>query len=87
MNKIWTEEQKQFVKDNAGKMKDQEIADELTKRSGRQVSLQAVRKQRQKLGLNKKPGRGICSLVQEKTLHIPTPMPTTSSGVVANVAP
>ena len=44
MNKIWSEQEKQFVKDNAGKMKDQAIADELTKRSGRKVSLQAFRK-------------------------------------------
>jgi len=98
MNKIWSEAEKQYVKDNAGKMRDQDIATELTKKSGRKVSLQAVRKQRQKLGIAKKPGRGICSVVQGKVpqprmaIDICAIMPDTegvpeetSEGVLANV--
>ena len=86
MNKIWSDVDKQFVKDNAGKMKDSKIAEELTKRNNRKVSLQAVRKQRQKLGLNKKPGRGICALVEQEKIQQPMAAPTPLSGVPANVA-
>lgn len=66
MNRIWTDAERQFVIENANVMKDSEIAVHLTRISGRMVSLQAVRKQRQKLGIAKKPGRGICSVVKQE---------------------
>jgi len=62
MNVKWTEEDKAYIRENAESMKDQEIANTLTQRSGRVVSLQAVRKMRQKLGIKKKCGRGIVGL-------------------------
>jgi len=62
MNVKWSENEKNFIRDNAYRMKDQEIADALTEQSGRQVTLQAVRKMRQNLGVKKKAGRGICGL-------------------------
>ena len=46
-----------------GAMKDVEIAKSLTEMSGRKVTLQAVRKMRQKLGVKKKCGRGVCGLI------------------------
>lgn len=62
MNVKWTESDKNFVRDNAHSMKDVEIAAALTESTGRIVTLQAVRKMRQKLGVKKAPGRGICGL-------------------------
>ena len=63
MNIKWTEDEKEYIRNNAATMKDVEIADELTIMSGRCVTLDAVRKVRQKLGIMKKPGRGVCALV------------------------
>lgn len=62
MNVKWTENDKIFVKENAHLLKDLEIAAALTERTGRIVTLQAVRKMRQKLGVKKASGRGICNL-------------------------
>lgn len=62
MNVKWTEADKSFVRENAHVLKDQEIANCLSERTGRKVSLEAVRKMRQKLGIKKKCGRGICKL-------------------------
>jgi transposase len=62
----WSETEKQFIIQNAGKMKDGEVAAALTRITGRTISLQAVRKQRQKLGIVKRPGRGLCSLKQDE---------------------
>lgn len=66
MNKIWTEEEKKFISENAGKLLDKEVAAKLSTSSGRFVSLQAVRKQRQKLGIAKVRGRGRCIVVQQE---------------------
>ena len=63
MNVKWTENEKNYIKDNAHHMKDIEISKALTETSGRKVTLQAVRKMRQKLGVKKKCGRGICGLI------------------------
>jgi hypothetical protein len=64
MNKIWSETEKDYIRNNAEKLKDKEIAAKLTEMTGRVISLQAVRKQRQKLGITKAPGRGKCGLAQ-----------------------
>ena len=66
MNVKWTESDKNFVRDNANSMKDVEVAAALTESTGRIVTLQAVRKMRQKLGVKKAPGRGICGLTVDK---------------------
>ena len=62
MNIKWSAEERQFIRDNAHCMKDKDIAVEITSRSGRQVSLGAVRKMRQRMGVTKKSGRGVCKL-------------------------
>jgi len=67
MNQVWKENEKNFIKENAQTMKDKEIAENLTKISGRVVTVQAVRKQRQKLGITKARGRGICAVVEPET--------------------
>tara|TARA_R110002020_G_scaffold421801_1_gene630984 strand:- start:331 stop:555 length:225 start_codon:yes stop_codon:yes gene_type:complete len=62
MNRKWAEKDLQYIRENAGVLKDRELAAELTQQSGRSVSLGAVRKMRQRLGIEKKGGRGICKL-------------------------
>ena len=62
MNIKWSEVDKQFIKERAADLKDKELAIQLSLRNGRPVSLGAIRKLRQRLGITKKCGRGICAL-------------------------
>lgn len=78
MNKTWSESAKKFVRDNAATMKDIEIAEKISEMLGKKVSLQAVRKQRQKMGIKKSHGRGICALAKK-------PAGTTSDSVARTV--
>tara|TARA_B100000287_G_scaffold9856_1_gene10018 strand:+ start:3105 stop:3386 length:282 start_codon:yes stop_codon:yes gene_type:complete len=66
MNKVWSKEEKEFIKNNASMMTDKTLAIKLSQITGRNVTLQAVRKQRQKMGISKQPGRGICAVVEEQ---------------------
>jgi len=59
MNKIWKKHEDQFIRDNAETMKDKELAEHLSKMSGRKITLDAVRKRRQGLGIKKAGGRGV----------------------------
>lgn len=78
MNQVWSSAERDFIRDNAGKLKDKELAAKLTQMTGRLVSLQAVRKQRQKMGISKNPGRGKCEIVgQEKETNAPPVKSTT----------
>ena len=67
MNVKWTPEEKQYIIDNSSHMKDKELSEKLTEKTGRAVTLDAVRKMRQKLGVKKKHGRGICALANKGT--------------------
>lgn len=62
---VWTDETRAFIKASAPTMKDKELAEILTRMLGRPVSLQAVRKQRQKMGVAKAHGRGISKLAEQ----------------------
>jgi hypothetical protein len=62
MNIKWTLEDKQFIKDHASNVKDKDLATKLSERNQRTVSIDAVRKLRQRLGIIKKSGRGRCEL-------------------------
>ena len=74
MNKVWEESEKAFIRNNADRMKDKELAIKLTQITGRTVSIQAVRKQRQKLGIVKAKGRGKCAVVKpEEQKNVATP--------------
>ena len=66
MNKVWKKDEKDFIRNNAGIMTDKILAIKLTQITGRNVTLQAVRKQRQAMGISKKPGRGVCGIVEPK---------------------
>ena len=47
------------------------IKSKLSQITGRNVTLQAVRKQRQKMGIAKQPGRGICAVVEKECCEEP----------------
>ena len=65
MNIKWTMKDKQFVREHASSIKDKDLAKELSVRNQRAVSLDAVRKLRQRLGIIKKSGRGRCELEEK----------------------
>ena len=67
MNIKWTEDEKDYIRENAATMKDIDIAGNLTIKSGRNITLDAVRKVRQKRGIIKNPRRGVCGVVYDKT--------------------
>ena len=72
MNQIWSEVERNFVRNNAGILTDKEGAEQLSRITGRRVTLHAWRKQRQKMGISKMPGRGICRInyKQEKESNV-----------------
>ena len=65
MNNRWTTEDKQFIREHAHHIKDKDLAQELSLRNQRSISLDAVRKLRQRLGITKKSGRGRCELEEK----------------------
>ena len=65
MNQIWTAVEEQFIQENAGEVTDEVGAAQLSHIVGRHISVYAWRKKRQKLGLVKAPGRGVCKLVNK----------------------
>lgn len=60
---VYTDAQKQFVRDNANIMKDVDVAASLSRISGRPVSIHAVRHLRHKLGIRKRRGKGFCEVL------------------------
>ncbi len=70
MGKRWSQEEITFVQDNAHKFTDRELARQLTDFSGREISFSYVRKLRQRLGLRKKPGRGVCLLEGDESVVV-----------------
>ena len=62
MNRKWTESERRFIVEKAHRLTDNDIADRLTRSTGRSISVNAVRKTRQRRGIIKQSGRGICKL-------------------------
>ena len=73
MNQVWSEVERKFVRDNAGILTDKEGAAQLSRITGRKVTIHAWRKQRQKMGISKMPGRGICKInySKEEETYVP----------------
>jgi len=57
MNKVYTKEELDFVKDNASILTDSRLTDAFNDQFGKTVSFSAIRKLRQRLGVVKKNGR------------------------------
>ena len=60
MGKRWTQEEQDFVRANAHKYTDVELAKRLSEFTGREISFSYTRKLRQRSGIRKLPGRGVC---------------------------
>jgi hypothetical protein len=63
-NQIWSESDRHYVRENADRFTDAQGAAELSRITGRVISTFAWRKQRQKMGIRKKRGRGISEVEQ-----------------------
>jgi len=63
MNKTWTDEERQVIKNFAHMNTDEELTEKIQAIRGKYISVQAVRKQRQALGIRKSGGRGVCHIV------------------------
>lgn len=66
MHKTWTEVENEFIRTNAHILKDEVLTAKLNEFNGKNLSVQAVRKHRKKLGIFKLSGRGYCRLRGEK---------------------
>jgi hypothetical protein len=65
-NVVWSDAQKEFVRANADKLKDHQLAATLSKICDRKVTLYSVRQIRQRLGIKKKQGRGLCEIARKE---------------------
>lgn len=65
MNKKWSIREIEYLETHANHMKDKDLCVKLNEMTGKNYTEIAVRKQRQKLGLKKKSGRGVSSLTDE----------------------
>lgn len=76
----WTEAELQLIRDKAAVLKDKDLAQVISTLIGKPVSVQSVRKQRQKLGLAKQSGRGKCAIrtgaSNPNTPHTTSTVPT-----------
>ena len=57
MNRVYTQEELDFVNDNAATLTDLRLTDAFNDQFGKAVSFSAIRKLRQRLGVVKKHGR------------------------------
>jgi hypothetical protein len=74
----WSIKALQFIRDNAATMKDRELAEKLSEMTGKTVSTQSARKQRQKIHILKESGRGKCVIKGSIPATTPTTPPPTS---------
>lgn len=81
----WTPEVVEFIKENAATLKDKELAEKVSELVGKPVSLQSVRKQRQKVGVVKAAGRGKCEVVDKEATTTTTTTVNTTSMVTTPV--
>ncbi len=68
--KVWTPNEDRFIIENAGKMKDKELAELMSETFLRKITVQAVRKERQKLNVLKSPGRGKCQVRPTQSIPV-----------------
>lgn len=63
-NFVWQSNEITFLRENAHRLKDKDLAERLSAMSGRTISLNCIRKKRQRLGIRKAPGRGVLRIVK-----------------------
>jgi len=67
MNRTWSDEEKEFIRQHSDILKDKEIQEHLSKIRGKHIPIQCVRKQRRSLGILKQQGRGKCKILSTNT--------------------
>ena len=60
MNKIWTDKENKFIYQYSGHLTDKQMAIAFTGKFNRTMNVEQIRKQRQRLGIKKQHGRGVC---------------------------
>ena len=63
---VWNAVRDDYIRQNAGLMKDQKLADEMTRIFGYPFSMVAVRLRRRSLGIQKENGRGRCEIKKKE---------------------
>lgn len=64
----WTDAEREYIRKNAGILKDRQIAVNLTKITGRKITADSVSQQRRRvLGIKKAHGHGVCRIVSDKS--------------------
>lgn len=66
MNLTWGKPQISFIRENAGKLKDDELTAALNQKFDENYTVAAVKKKRQRMKIAKEPGRGICETVKRR---------------------
>jgi len=66
MNQVWTPFEEQFIRENAANVTDEVGAAQLSQIVRRTISIHSWRKKRQKMGIRKAQGRGVCAVVTKK---------------------
>ena len=63
MRQEWSDDEIEYIEENAGNLTDKEIWKSLNDMFGTRRGFQAVRKMRQRLGIQKANGRSRCEIV------------------------
>lgn len=63
----WTDLERNFIRENADKLTDEEGAKKLQELSGRLITIHAYRRQRNRMNIVKRSGRGYCKINEDKT--------------------
>jgi len=80
--KTWGAVEEEFILANAATLKDEDLAKALSDLMGRKISIQSIRKQRQKLGIFKLSGRGRCGVRPTQSIPVtPVATPTVNSPI------
>ena len=58
--RVLTDQEKDFIRANAGTMTDKQMGQELTNMTGLEYKPSFIANQRRKLGIKKERGRGVC---------------------------
>jgi hypothetical protein len=74
----WTNQDKEFIRDNVATMSDDELALRLSQITNTTVSVAMIRTQRRRLGIKKRQGR------QAKTINVNTRVFTDSGSVIVS---
>ena len=65
MNNIWTEDENKFVRRQSKHLTDEQMAVAFMGKFNRTMNKEQIRKHRQRLGIKKAGGRGVCMVEKE----------------------